>query len=93
MANIDYKLVYEAKAPLDRLLQARRSAASAALAADEALVNWKKSVAKLCGCALDELQFSNVACLANGMIHHVYRGKGQQSVGKYVCVFCGCDDA
>jgi hypothetical protein len=39
-------------------------------------------------------QVTNIACMADGVIGHVYTWEGAtvRGVGKRVCCFCGCDD-
>jgi hypothetical protein len=41
-----------------------------------------------------KFEFTNIACMADGILGHVYTWKGDapRGVGKRVCCFCGCDD-
>lgn len=41
----------------------------------------------------DQLEVTNIMCLADGIIGHVYKGDlTHKGFGKRKCIFCGCDD-
>lgn len=39
-----------------------------------------------------DFEVTNVSCLADGIIGHVYVGKAPKGTGQRKCCFCGCDD-
>ena len=39
-----------------------------------------------------EFEVTNISCMADGVIGHVYAGSTQKGHGKRNCIYCGCDD-
>lgn len=94
--SLNYKLIYEARA---RGLTAGSETNAIIGAENDARAKAQKlhkqmrdNIAKLFGS--DDLDFSNIACMADGIRGHVYHPNDgiERNLGKRVCIFCGCDD-
>lgn len=90
--TIDYELVYKTRPYYEQIRTANQKLAAAEQAVRDAETNYRQQVARLVGVPVDQLRFTNVACMAEGILSHVERGSGPSGVGKWKCVFCGCDD-
>lgn len=91
MIEINYERVYKATALFDAVRAANNRKIEAESALAQAEKAFQEGVAKICGVSIERLDFSNVACMARGIPHHVYYMTKAQGFGN-VCVFCGCDD-
>lgn len=78
---------------VDALWAARRALSTARSAESTAEREARAGIARAAGVALDDLDFSNVACMASTPFGHVYHPTSAPSgIGRRHCVLCGLDD-
>lgn len=93
---MDYRLIYIMSGLTDELRRLEQKAAQAQLEVRQYEDHIKNIIE-------DEVPYEDheelifdehCACMAKGVRHHVYKGPiGEvRGLGKYRCVFCGCDD-
>lgn len=95
MTDPNYKLIYEVRkrglqaGSLDNLRIQYENAARAKADAEHG--EMRSAIAELFGS--DDLEFTNICCLADGIEGHVYHpASARKGLGKRKCIFCGCDD-
>lgn len=93
MSQIDYELVYKLRRfrtnSLQNLIIRYENKAR-----DEAVKEFDKYANAIkAAIGTDDFEVTNVACLADGIVGHVYTpGSGPKGAGKRKCIYCGCDD-
>ncbi len=94
MSQINHKAVYECREFEARIYATQSAVRAAELKVEKARQAYRDKCAKVAGCAIDVLEFSNVMCLASGISHHVYhiRRPVQGGSPDNKCIFCGCDN-
>lgn len=92
--KINYQLVYELREFEQAIFIKQAAVQKAREAAEDAILAYKDACTKLTGVPATSLEFSNTACLAKGIAHHVYHIKINSRHGspENKCIFCGCDN-
>ena len=90
--NINHRLVYDIVPYITSMQNARGKAIEANKKVKEKEEELKYAIIKCSGLTEDQLIFSNVGCMANGIHHHVYKRGGPDGSGANKCIFCSCDD-
>lgn len=95
MSNINHKNVYDLRDYEHAIFIAEAKVRDAQDNANRTRKAYQSACAKVAGCKAEELEFSNVGCMAKGICRHVYHLKqpyAQHGHPENKCIFCGCDN-
>ena len=94
MADLNHKLIYEAQPLLDEMRDARARVREAETKLERLEQGFLPRLAKLAAAPVGDLEQTNIACMARGVLSHVFRGSrgAATGVGHRRCIFCGADD-
>jgi hypothetical protein len=88
---MNYQLIYMARRAREPVIEAQYALRAKQLDLEAAEKKWNKWIASQISCSSEEIEFSNISCIADGIPTHVYAPK-QGKQYKY-CIFCDCDNA
>lgn len=91
---MNYKNIYYLKDYELHIFEAERKAELAKSQIKQAKENYKIQVSKYLNIPIENLEFSNVCCIAKGIANHVYHIKIKSSYGnsENKCIYCDCDN-
>lgn len=93
--TVNYKNVYDLIDWEQAIFVAQRKVRDAQSKVMEAQAAYRLQCAKVAGCKVDDLEFSNDCCMAKGICAHVYHIKvthAEYGHHENKCIFCGCDN-